>query len=414
MPKQRPHQIPAYRLHKPSGLAVVRLNGQDIYLGKHGTSDSRARYEQAIAQWLASNRQASTGVGARPFAQSRLTINEFFLAYWEFAKSYYVKNGNPTGEQSNLRDAARMLTGQFGDIWVGDFGPAALKAVRQKMIERNLCRKVINGRINRIRRMFKWGVENQLVDPLVLQALQAVAPLKRGRCEARETEPVKPVPQDCVDAVLQHVPSQVTAMIRLQLLTGMRPGEVVIMRGCDIDTTGKLWVYRPSCHKTEHHGKERAVYFGPAARDIVAAHLKPDLKAFLFSPKNAMAERHAACPTHRRIPSRTPMTSRRLKDHYTTTSYARAITYGCDTAFPPPKQLLDVQVVPKQESALKRWHKDHRWHPNQLRHNAATFLRKQYGLDAARVILGHSSPAVTEIYAELDHAKAMQIMAEVG
>ena len=71
-------------------------------------------------------------------------------------------------------------------------------------------------------------------------------------------------------------------------------------------------------------------------------------------------------------------------------------------------------MVDRQKTEVRQWRRDHHWHPNQLRHNAATFLRKQYGLDAARVILGHSSPVVTEVYAELDHAKAMQIMAEVG
>ena len=33
---------PSYRLHKPSGQAVVTLNGRDYYLGKHGTAESRA------------------------------------------------------------------------------------------------------------------------------------------------------------------------------------------------------------------------------------------------------------------------------------------------------------------------------------------------------------------------------------
>ena len=47
-----------------------------------------------------------------------------------------------------------------------------------------------------------------------------------------------------------------------------------------------------------------------------------------------------------------------------------------------------------------------RWHPHQLRHNAATWLRKEFGLDVARVILGHSSPVVTEVYAEMDREKA--------
>ena len=63
---------------------------------------------------------------------------------------------------------------------------------------------------------------------------------------------------------------------------------------------------------------------------------------------------------------------------------------------------------------LQVWRRDHRWSPNQLRHNAATYLRKQFGIEAARVVLGHSSAAVTEVYAELDLAKAADIMAKVG
>jgi len=41
-----------------------------------------------------------------------------------------------------------------------------------------------------------------------------------------------------------------------------------------------------------------------------------------------------------------------------------------------------------------------RWHPHQLRHNAATQLRKEYGLEAAQVILGHKTITVTQVYAE--------------
>ena len=54
------------------------------------------------------------------------------------------------------------------------------------------------------------------------------------------------------------------------------------------------------------------------------------------------------------------------------------------------------------------------WGPNRLRHNAATFLRKEFGIEAARVILGHTSAAVTEIYAEMDRQKAAEIMGIVG
>jgi hypothetical protein len=49
------------------------------------------------------------------------------------------------------------------------------------------------------------------------------------------------------------------------------------------------------------------------------------------------------------------------------------------------------------------------WRPNQLRHNAATVIRRQFGLEAARVILGHQAAATSEIYAEKDLAFAMDI-----
>ena len=54
------------------------------------------------------------------------------------------------------------------------------------------------------------------------------------------------------------------------------------------------------------------------------------------------------------------------------------------------------------------------WGPNRLRHNAATYLREQFGIEASRVILGHTSAAMTEVYAEIDRSKAAAIMAQVG
>ncbi len=54
------------------------------------------------------------------------------------------------------------------------------------------------------------------------------------------------------------------------------------------------------------------------------------------------------------------------------------------------------------------------WSPHQLRHNAATRIRRDHGIEAARVILGHRSTDVTEIYAEKDWNQARAIMARVG
>jgi integrase len=53
-------------------------------------------------------------------------------------------------------------------------------------------------------------------------------------------------------------------------------------------------------------------------------------------------------------------------------------------------------------------------HAHQLRHNAATWLRKEFRLDVARIILGHRSHDVTAIYAEADATQAVEIVGKIG
>lgn len=413
MPDGTSIRIPKYRLHKPTGLAVVRLSGRDIYLGRFGTAASEAKYQAVIADWLKHDRQRPAKP-ERPAARPDLVIDELILAYVDFAQRYYLKNGAPTGELENIKYSMRPLTELFGKSRVNDFGPIAMKATRTRMIEANLCRGVINSRLNRIRRMFKWAVENEMASPTVLQSLQAVAPLKRGRCEARESKGVHPAREDLVDAVLRVVPRQIAAMIQLQRLTGMRPNEVTSMRTGDIDRSTAVWHYTPRTHKTEHHGRSRAIFLGPQAQAVVAPFLQLDPDVFLFSPQAVISEVKRVRRANRmskvtpsqmaRVPKLYPR--KRVGLRYTRQSYAKAIAMACRRAFPPPA------VLPKER--LHEWRRAHHWSPNQLRHNAATSLRKQFGIEAARLVLGHASADVTEIYAELDLAKAADIMGRVG
>jgi hypothetical protein len=41
-------------------------------------------------------------------------------------------------------------------------------------------------------------------------------------------------------------------------------------------------------------------------------------------------------------------------------------------------------------------------------------MRKEFGVDVARVLLGQSSVIVTEIYAELDEIKAIEATRKIG
>jgi integrase len=279
MPKLAPDQVPSYRLHKQSGQAVVTLSGRDVLLGVYGSGESRGKYNRVTAEWLANGRQLRVEPAA-------VTISILLNAYWKHCDEYYPGDRG-RGERQSIKLAMGFLRRLYGPTPAAQFGPLALKAVRQAMVDAGWCRTYVNAQAGRVRRIYAWGVENEMVPATVHHALQAVAGLRLGKCAAREIEPVRPVPEAFVDATLDHVSPQVKAMIELQLLTGMRPGEVCSMRTGEIDTTGKLWTYKPATHKTPHRGHERTIYLGPRAQAVLGPWLKPDLQAFIFSPAEA-------------------------------------------------------------------------------------------------------------------------------
>ena len=87
-------RIPSYRLHTPTGQAVVTISGKDFYLGKHDSPMRHAAYKRLIAEWLANHQLES-----RPASSSR-TVNEILLAYLRHAQQYYRKHGKPKPNNS--------------------------------------------------------------------------------------------------------------------------------------------------------------------------------------------------------------------------------------------------------------------------------------------------------------------------
>jgi integrase len=425
MPRTTPDFIPAYRKHKGTGQAVVTLNGRAYYLGRHGSKESRATYNRLIAEWLAGGRRL-------PDADNGLTVSELIRAFWPHVETHYRRpDGTPTNEVGDYKLSLRPLRELYGRTPAKDFGPLALKAVRQRMVEAGLCRGVVNQRIGRIRRMFRWATENELVPLSSYHGLIAVRGLERGRSEARESEGVKPVPLAIVEETLPHMSRTVRAMVETQLLTGMRPGELVIMRACDLDMAGAVWLYTPPDHKTAHHGHKRIIAVGPKAQAILKPFLTLDTQAYLFSPASVEAERRAELHLRRKTKVQPSQVCRRKRkperqpgERYTTASYGRAIDYACAKAWPLPEHLAarpgesrkawKARLTPEAKAEIRAWKREHSWHPHQLRHTRATELRRQFGLDAARTILGHRSPQVTEQYAELDLGRAVEIIAKVG
>lgn len=427
--RQKP---PAYTLHKPSGQARVRIDGKDHYLGPYSSPESRRKYARILAEWSAVNptlheRKESPSL-------DNLTIAELLLEYLRFAKDYYAgPDGAPGKEFFCMIDAIRPVEKLYGNSLVRDFGPLSLKAVRQHMIELGWARTNINRRIDRVRRVFKWGVSDELVTPSVLQALQAVDGLREGRTNAKESEPVKPVSTRDVESVLPHLSSQVATMVRLQLLCGCRPGEIVAMREFDIDKTDDIWVYSPHRHKTAWRGHQRHIFIGPKAQDLIREFLREDPEEFLFRPSDSMKEHQEQKRKNRTTPlscGNRPGTNRKRKpkkqpgEKYSTQSYGRAIARACEVAFPPPLHLQQQEGETKkewkarltdlQQAELKTWRNKHRWSPNQLRHSTGTEIRREFGVEGAQVVLGHARADVTQVYAERDQKLAMDIMRRCG
>ena len=323
MNAQKTTRIPKLRHHKATDQAYVVLNGKAIYFGPSGTDEATEKYHQTIAEWMAAGKQLDQPLDG-------MTINEIIARFWKHAQTYYVRpDGTQTWEINNFRQALRPLQKLYGSTPASEFGPRALVTVRQAMIQKKWCRNNTNKMVGRIKLMFRWASEKELIAPSVYHGLQTVRGLAKGRSEAKETTPIAPAPQEHIDAVEPYVTRQVWALIQLQLLTGARSGELVILRPCDIDMSAKIWLYRPSQHKTAHHGFSRTIYIGPRGQEVLRPFLLRPAKAYCFSPAEAMAEWRQENFANRKIPlhqgntvgtNTTEKPRRKPGKHYTTSA----------------------------------------------------------------------------------------------
>ena len=277
MSQAKHRHVPKYQHFKPRNLAKVRLDGKDIYLGKYDSPESHKEYRRLIAQWLLTR-------NVQPTEPDDLAVCELMASYLKFAQGYYIKDGKVTSEFACILAAMKPLRFLYGDSPVANFGPKALKAVREQMIREGVCRSTVNSQVKRLQRMFKWGASEELVSPTVYQAVATVSGLRKGRTEAKERPPVLPVSDATIDQTLPHLPDVVADMVRLQRFSGARPGEVIKLRPCEIDPSGEVWEYHPGSHKTEHHDKQRIIFFGPQAQQLLTPYLDRPERDFCFSP----------------------------------------------------------------------------------------------------------------------------------
>lgn len=375
----RTPRTPSYREHKPTKQAVVTLNGKDHYLGRFDTPESRAAYDALLGEWLAGGRADDAVVA---------TIGTLIGHYRKHAERYYRKHGAATSTLDTIRPILDMLELRHGREPAAAFGPRKFLAMRQAWIDRGLARSTVNLYGRKVIDLFRWAVEHEFADGATLMALKAIKPLG-GKAESKGVRKVRPVATATVLATLAACSDRLADMIRVQLLTGMRSGELLCLRFADIDRSGPVWIYSPAFFKTDHLDGERRVGLGREVQAILTPYERfPHHEALFLSP----AQRT------RRTPFSYDMMRKLVSNYYD------AIQRACRRAFPHPTIPGSIVHVkdPTKRAAIRAHLRKVAWFPHQLRHSAATILRAGAGIEDAQLALGHSTVTQTENYAQPD------------
>jgi len=344
------HRVPSYLRQREKNRpdrAYTKINGRRISLGTYDSIASREKYATLIA-----------GLPVRPSASTPTdpTISELLVEFLTWAVTYYDAR-----EYGHFHVVARWIRQHAGGTPAHLFGPRKLKTIRSAMIDAGHSRKHINRQIVRVRQVITWAVSEEIIPAVNLESLRSVRGLQAGRSNAVEKPPIKPVLGTDIEATLAQLSPQVTDMVKIQLLLGCRPGELLSMQQRLIDRSGEIWVFTPTHHKNRWRGKLRQIAIGPRAQQL--------LQKYLFGEWCFQT------------PAGQP---------YLTTSYRRAISRAC-----------------KRAGVIN-------WTPLQLRHSAATTVRRELGVEAASYVLGHASISATQIYAEKSLQQAVQIAKQLG
>ncbi len=368
---------PAYTSHI-SGQARVQIDGQSFYLGPHGTPESLAKYYALLAEYNANGQRLPAGTETHQ-AEQPITIRCVTGEFREHIKTKYATNPQ---EANRFENICTTLEDEYGDDPATEFGPRKLAEIRDLFVVSGNCRKYANRQTRNVIQVFRHAVSRELIAPDRIVALESLEPLRYGQTKAPESLAVEAVDIEAVQLAARHLSPAQKAMVRIQAATGMRSGEVCIMRPMDVERREDgVWIYRPAKHKTTYRGKTKVV---PIVGDAKLA-LKPFLDrapdAYCFSP----------------IESAQWFRDQRTANRTTPVRYGNSI--GTNRKANPKRSPGERFTPGSYRQGLKRATTkagtDH-WCPRQLRHTAASVIREALGIEHAQALLGHSHAAMGE------------------
>jgi integrase len=368
MPRLKDNEVPRLREHRASGRAVVTLSGKDVYCGAWGTPEAEETYRRKVAEWLAAGRQL-------PEEQAGPTVRDLANAWLAWLEARNRKRGQETTHVERARRVAGEVAALYGSEPAAGFRPTWMRTLAGTWKARGLVTLTTNQYLSTVRQLVKWGVKMELIPAEALVRVQAAGGVS-WRDGFEVPEKVGPVPEDVLAATLAAFSTslrgrQVRDLLFLMRHSGMRPAEACSMRAGDIEQSLDVWIYRVASdwNKVEHKGIVRIVPLGSRCREVISPWLE---RAKRINDGGYYLFRNLAGGPCR------------------VNSLRNAVYQACDRA----------RVT--------------RWSPGALRHNYATEVRSKFGIEAARVALGHSDAGTTLIYAERDLTLARKIAEALG
>lgn len=387
-----------------TGQARVVLGGKTYYCGVWGSPEAYARYAELLRQWKENGEQPAQR--APHAAQAVLKIRDLTAQFLDHidATGRYQKNGKPTGQRAMFVNVIDSLTKFAGNIPMVRCTEATLVAWRDQL-ERNrkITRRGINRKVTMMLQIFKWGRARGLVPKIVWADVAALEPLKRGEVGDRPEHgrPRRAVTVEEVEKVAAHCCPHVAALLRLQSLCGMRPGEALAMRWADIDKgtidgdTSGAWLYVvPGGGKTAHHGHVTRYILPKAAQEVLEQFPATPL-APIFSPAAAMAERRRRRRAQRKsklTPSQKARDANALRDYarqWGINEYRHHVLRAC----------ISAGVAP--------------FTPHEVRHGFVTWAANTLSLGAAAAAANHRNVTTTQRYVHVKPSDALTVAAAV-
>ena len=159
-----------------------------------------------------------------------------------------------------------------------------------------------------VRQWIRWSAMRDLVS--AESCAKVCLAVRHAKPESPRRPQAVPVPPADFRATMEKCSPEVRAMATLQLLTGMRTGELLGISLAEIDRSRPMWVYRPARHKNASKGKGRSIYLDAECQALLAPwidrtpifgltlsgydqHLKRAAKRAGVTPWRAYANRHA-------------------------------------------------------------------------------------------------------------------------